>query len=144
MGDKATSNIHWSFWLITGLLLVWNVLGCVNFFVQMNPQMLTSYRESEQAIVEGRPLWATVGFAVGVFGGAIGCVLLLLKRTMALYVFIASLLGVIDTMVYSLSIGIEFGVGEIVGIILMPLAVAGFLVWYSKYTENKGWLTRRS
>jgi hypothetical protein len=61
-------------------MLIWNVLGCVNFFAQMNPDMVASYRESEQAIIQGRPLWATVGFAVAVFGGALGCVLLLFKK----------------------------------------------------------------
>ena len=82
--------------------------------------LLTTYRESEHAIIEGRPTWATGGFAIAVFGGALGCLLLLLRKSAAYYLFIASLLGVVVTMLHTLGIGIDFGLGEILGIILMP------------------------
>jgi hypothetical protein len=122
-------------------MLLWNVMGCINFFMQMDPAMLESYRESERAIVAGRPLWATVGFALAVFGGALGCLLLLLRKSAAIYLFVASLLGVIITMAHTLGLGIDFGVGEILGIILMPLLVAVFLIWYAKMTASKRWIT---
>ena len=140
MNDRIVGSVHWSFWLICILMLIWNVMGCINFFVQMNPEMLASYRESEQAIVEGRPTWATAAFAMAVFGGALGCLLLLFKKSLAYYLFIMSLFGVMVTMIHALSVGISFGIGEILGIILMPLAVAAFLIWYSKLVKSKGWL----
>ena len=132
---------HWSFWLISTLLLVWNLLGCVNFFMQMNPAVLELYRGSERLIVEDRPVWATAGFVVAVFGGAFGCLLLLFRQFVAVYAFILSLLGVVVTMAHSLSLGISFGIGEFLGIILMPLLVAGFLIWYSFYSRNKFWIS---
>ena len=116
-------------------------MGVINFFVQMNPDVLAAYRESERAIVEGRPLWATMGFAMAVFGGALGCLLLLLRKSAAYYLFVASLLGVIVTMTHALGVGIDFGLGEILGIILMPLVVAVFLIWYSKQAKSKGWIS---
>jgi len=141
MNDDSAGTVHWSFWAITIFMLIWNVMGCINFFVQMNPEMVASYRENEQAIIAGRPIWATVAFAIAVFGGALGCLLLLVKKSIAFYFFIASLLGVVVTMVYTLSIGIEFGIGEVIGIIIAPLMVAVFLIWYSKYVQNKGWIS---
>jgi hypothetical protein len=102
---------------------------------------LAAYRESERAIVEGRPAWATAGFAIAVFGGALGSLLLLLMKSAAYYVFIASLVGVIVTMIHTLGVDIDFSPGEILGIILMPLVVAAFLIWYSKRAEGKGWIT---
>ncbi len=141
MNNKNTGGIHWSFWIISTLMLIWNVMGCINFFVQMNPEMVSSYRVNEQAVISDRPAWATVAFAVAVFGGALGCILLMLKKSISFYLFIASLLGVVVTMIHTLNAGIDFGIGEILGIVLMPLVVAAFLIWYSKYTENKGWIT---
>jgi hypothetical protein len=140
VGDKTTGGVHWSFWAIGAVALIWNVMGVINFFVQMNPDMLAAYRESERAIIEGRPVWATGAFATAVFGGALGCILLLLKKSAAFYLFIASLLGVIVTMTHTIGVGIDFGFGEILGIILMPLVVAAFLIWYSKHVESKGWI----
>jgi len=141
MNDDSAGTVHWSFWAIIIFMLIWNVMGCINFFVQMNPEMVASYRENEQAIITGRPVWATVAFAIAVFGGALGCLLLLVKKSIAFYFFIASLLGVVVTIVHTLSIGIEFGIGEVIGIIIAPLMVAVFLIWYSKYVQNKGWIS---
>jgi hypothetical protein len=141
MNDKTVGGVHWSFWTITTVALIWNVMGVANFFVQMNPDMLAAYRESERAIVEGRPAWATGAFAIAVFGGALGCLLLLLRKSAAYYLFVASLLGVIVTMAHTLGVGIDFGFGEILGIILIPLVVSAFLIWYSKQAESKGWIS---
>lgn len=49
--------------------------------------------------------------------------------------------GVLVTMAHHLSIGIEFGIAEIIEIIIMPLVGAVFLIWYLKYVETKGWVT---
>jgi hypothetical protein len=141
MNDKAVGSVHWSFWVIGAVMLIWNVMGCINFFMQMNPDMLAAYRESERAIIEGRPMWATGAFAIAVFGGALGCLLLLLRKSSAVYLFIVSLLGVIVTMIHTLGVGIDFGLGEMLGIILMPLVVAAFLIWYSKLAESKAWIS---
>ena len=140
MNDENVSDIHWRFWVVAVLALIWNVMGVMNFIVQMNPDMLAAYRESERAIVEGRPAWATGAFAIAVFGGALGALLLILRKSAASYLFMASLFGVILTMIHTLGVGIEFGLGEILGIILMPLAVAAFLIGYSKHAESKGWI----
>lgn len=141
MNRNNENNVHWSFWFIATFMLLWNVMGCINFFIQMNPDMISSYRENEQAIINGRPVWATVAFAVAVFGGGLGCILLMLKKSVSFYLFIGSLIGVIITMNHTLGIGIDFSIGEMIGFILMPIVVAAFLIWYSKYSERKGWIS---
>ena len=135
-----SNQIHWSFWLIGTIALIWNGMGSVNFLVQLNPEMMEAYRESERAIIQDRPFWATAGFAFAVFGGAIGSLLLLLRKAFSCYFFIVSLIGVIITIGHALSQSINFEMGEIIGIILMPLIVAGFLLWYSKLAQKKSWV----
>ncbi len=140
MQETKKSRVHWSFWLIGAVTLIWNVMGCINFFMQMNSDMVASYRETERAIIHNRPGWATIAFAIAVFGGALGCLLLLLKKSLSFYLFVASLLGVIVTMVHTLGAGIDFSAAELVGIIVMPIVVAAFLVWYAKYAQRKRWV----
>ena len=144
MNDKIVGGVHWSFWTIGALALIWNVMGAINFLVQMNADAVAAMPETHRAIVEGRPAWATGGFAVAVFGGALGCLLLLLRKPAAYYLFVASLLGVIVTMIHAIGIAgsaIDFGLFEILMMIVMPLAVAAFLIWYSKRAESKGWIS---
>jgi len=144
MNEKTVGGVHWSFWIIGGIALIWNVMGVMNYLVQMNADSLAAYREVERAIIEGRPAWATGAFAIAVFSGALGSLLLLLRKSAAYYLFIASLLGVIVTMIHTLGVvgsTINFGPFEILLIVLMPLVVAAILTWYSKHAESKGWIS---
>src|SRR5437660_11260791 len=104
MNDETVGGVHWSFWAIGAVALIWNVMGVINFFWQMNADALAAMPESHRAIVEGRPAWATGGFAIAVFGGALGCLLLLLRKSAAYYLFIAWLLGVILVLIHILGI----------------------------------------
>ena len=143
MNDKTVGGVHWSFWTIGAVALIWNVMGVMNFFGQMNAGALAVMPEAQRAIIEGRPAWATGAFAIAVFGGALGCFLLLLRKSAAFYLFIASLFGVIVQMIPYLGMAsstIDYGPFEISMFILMPLVVAVFLIWYSKRVERKGWI----
>ena len=143
MNEATDAGIHWSFWVISVVALLWNLMGAVNFVAQMSADLVATYPETHRAIIEGRPAWATTAFAAAVFGGALGCLLLLFRNSSAFYLFVASLLGVIVTMVHTLAVArsaIEFSLFESVMMMLMPLVVAAFLVWYSQRAENQGWL----
>ncbi len=139
MNDKTVSGVHWSFWIISVVALIFNIMGVVNYFMQMNADSLASFPESYRPIIEGRPAWATGGFAVAVFGGSLGCLLLLLRKSAAFYVLIASLLGVIVTMMHIFGVA-GFSSFEIWMGVLMQLVVTAFLIWYSKQAESKGWI----
>lgn len=138
MNDKNVDGIHWSFWAISIIALIWNVMGSINYFMQMNPDALAGYSEAARLLVESRPVWAAGAFAIAVFGGALGCLLLLLKKAKAFYVFIVSLIGVIVTNTHTFGItdSAEIWVGS-----LMSFVVALFLIWYSKLAERKGWIS---
>ena len=143
MNDKAVSSVHWSFWVISAVALIWNVMGVINYFMQMNADALATYPEAERAIVEGRPAWATGAFAIAVFGGAVGGLLLLLRKSAAFYVFIVSLLGVIVTHIHTFRVAsstVDFG-PAVISAILSSLVMAVFLIWYSKLAERKAWIS---
>lgn len=147
MNDKIVIGIHWSFWAIGAVALVWNVMGILNYFMQMNTSALSAMPETHRAIVEDRPAWATGGFAIAVFGGTLGCLLLLLRKSSAFYLFIASLAGVIVQVIHTVGIAssnAKFNPAELLMISLMPLVVAAFLIWYTRLAERKGWIKQNS
>ncbi len=144
MTEKTTGGVHWSFWVIAAVALIWNLMGSANFFMQMNSNMVSTLPETHRAIIEGRPFWATGGFAVAVFGGALGGLLLLLKKSAATYLFMASLLGVMLTMIHTLGVAgsaVDFSPMEIFVMVLLPALVVVFLIWYSKLAEKKAWIS---
>ena len=141
MTDQPSAGIHWSFWVIVIVALIWNGLGVANYLSQMNPDSLASLPEPYRAVIESRPAWATGGFAVAVFGGVVGCLLLLFKKAAAFYAFVLSLIGVVvQAIPIVTSLGELSDPTQIVVTTTMTLAVAAFLIWYSKLAEKKGWV----
>jgi hypothetical protein len=138
MNDKRVASVSWSFWVIGVLALLWNVMGVKNFLMQTNPEVLSGYPDAARALVESRPAWATGAFAIAVFGGALGCILLLFKKSAAFFLFVASLLGVIVTNIHTFRAGgsTEIWVGSVTSMV-----VAALLIWYSKQASWKGSLS---
>lgn len=141
--NSTTTKSHWSFWVISVIALVWHGLGSANYLFQMNPEIVASLPDTHKAIIVGRPAWATSGFAIAVFGGAIASLLLLLKKAVAFHVFIASLLGTMVTMVHTVRVAssTNFSGGEIFVMILLPIIVGALFIWYAHWSKVKGWVS---
>lgn len=135
--NMSEIKIHGSFWVICVVTLVWNVMGSINFIMQMNPDMLANYPEAAKSLVASRPIWATASFAIAVFGGALGGILLILKKSTAWYLFIASFLGVVLTNIHTIQVSSAMDI--LIGS-LMSLVIAVFLIWYTKLVQHKGWI----
>ena len=138
MSEKTVVRIHWSFWVIGVVGLIFNLLGCINFLSQMNAETVASMPEIYRTIAESRPAWGTAAFALAVFGGLLGCLLLLLRKSVALYVFIASVVGAIAAQIPFVGIT-DFPVEAWAGW-LSQVAVGVFLVWYSRLAKSKEWI----
>lgn len=50
------------------------------------------------------------------------------------------LVGAVVTMIHTIGSGIDFSVGELTGVLFLPVAIAIFLIWCSKYTQGQGWI----
>jgi len=142
MEKIQNTKVHWSFWIISSMLLLWNLLGCINFIAQLDPAIVMRMPETHRAMINGRAWWITGGFALTVFGGSIGCLLLLLKRAFAYYVFIASLMGVLIQFFPNLKLVGTIIVNpiDILMMMIMPPAIAIFLVIYSRSALRKNWI----
>ena len=131
-----------SFWIIGIIALIWNLMGVFAYLQQayMTVEDVTALPLDEQALYDNIPAWVTAAFALAVFGGALGCILLLLRKKLATFVFIISFIGILAQMTYNLlmSKAIEvYGPGGMI----MPIMVAvigAFLVWYSKKMQSNG------
>ena len=128
---------HWSFWVICIVALIWNAMGSINFVMQTKPEIVANFPEAAQSLIASRPPWATVAFAIAVFGGLLAELLLLLKKSVAYYLFVASFLGALITNIHTFQVSsaVDIWVGS-----LMSILVAAFLIWYSKLVKRKGWV----
>lgn len=132
------------FWIVSGLLLAWNLLGVMAYVQEatMSAEALGAMSEAQRALLRTRPAWATAAFAVAVFGGAAGCLLLLLRSRLAVPVLALSFVGVVVQMVHAFFIADSYAVYGPGGLAMpaMVLVLSIFLVWYARRARKRGWL----
>lgn len=125
--------------------LLWNVLGCIAFVLDMRltPEDVAKLSEAQQALYAARPAWSVAATAVAVFGGALGCIGLLIRRRWAFALLLLSLLGIIvqDVELFVLSNGaVLAGVGAIV-LQAVVLLVGVLLVLLGRKAIDRAWLS---
>lgn len=132
------------FWAVSAAMLLWNGLGTMAYVADatITADALNALPEAERALRASRPAWATAAFAVAVFGGVVGCLLLLVRSRWALPVLVLSLLGVAVQMTHAFLIANSYGVYGPVGLIMPALVLmfSLFLVWFARRARARGWL----
>ena len=91
----ATPATPWHLWFVGIVGLLWSLMGVVSFVLtQMRVEaVMSQFPPQQREYFESFPLWAVALWAIGVFSGLIGCVLLLLKKRLAVGVLSASIIG---------------------------------------------------
>lgn len=145
MNNTVKHATHWSIWIVGGLSLVWHLIGCANYLFQatMSPDTLASMTTAQQAIISDRPVWATGAFAIAVFGGLIGSVLLLLRKRLCLWFFLIALIGVIVSMIPLVGIEnseVQFSPLERIMYLALTPLFGAFLVWFTRLAMRRGWI----
>ena len=133
------------FWVTAVAALIWNLMGVAAYLADAyaTPEMIAARSAAEQALYDARPAWATAAFATAVFGGALGCILLLLRKKIATPVFIVSLIGVLVQFCYNFFMADTmdvYGPGSAI-MPAMVILIAAYLVRYSKKSEANGVLS---
>ncbi len=139
MNEKAVPSVHWSFWIIGLVGLVFNLMGCMNYIAQMNTANVATMPDVYRTVIESRPAWGTGVFAIAVFGGSLGCILLLLRKSVAFHVFVVALIGVVAAQIPFLGMD-ELPIAAWIGG-FSQFVVGAFLIWYSRQATSKDWIS---
>jgi hypothetical protein len=98
-------------WVVGVLAVLWNAVGAMDYVMTetRNAAYMSGFTPEQLAFFEAIPAWTIAAWAIGVWGGVVGALLLLLRRHLAEWVFLASLLGVVVTTFrnYVLSNGLD-------------------------------------
>ena len=143
--ENAKSKPNIWFWVIGVVGLIWNGLGSMNYIMHTtnSDTLKESYTPEQLAFVDASPAWVTGAFALAVWGGLLGCLLLLLRKKWAIPVLLISLIGILGQAVYNffLSNATEvFGSDMYVMPVLVILIGIG-LYFYSRSSAKKGWIS---
>ena len=85
------------FWIIAVIALIWNGLGVGAYFgqVMMTAEQFAALPPEQQTLISETPFWVTAAFAIAVIGGFVAAIMLLLRKRVAVRLFLVSLMAVI-------------------------------------------------
>ena len=100
MDGEARRPAH--LWIVGILAAVWNAFGALDYTMTQtrNEAWMTQMDEAQRAWIEAAPAWADATWALGVWGGLIGSLLLLARSRYAVTAFIVSLAGLAANTIY--------------------------------------------
>jgi hypothetical protein len=138
---KMTTSTPWHLWAVGLVSLLWNGYGGYDYVMTQtdNAAYLAQYTAEQRAYFDSFPMWMEAVWAVGVWGGVLGAVLLLLRMKWAFHAFLASLIAFAISVVY----GQVSGGNAVMGTTGMIFSAVIFLlglgfVMYSRAMTRKG------
>ena len=140
---QDTTHVAWHFWLIGVIALLWNAMGAMDYYMTQtqNEFYMSGFTPEQLEFFYGLPSWTIAAWAIGVWGGVLGALLLLLRRRAAVWAFLASLIGMVITAFqnYVLSNGLEV-MGDAIALTFTAaiFLISVALLLYSRTMQQRG------
>jgi len=130
-------------WVVGVLSLLWNFFGCLDYTMTnlKNAAWLAKMSPDQLAYMNSLPGWLTAFWAIGLWGGLIGSILLLMRNRYAVWAFGLSLIGAVVGIGYQLFLTKMPASMKQGGMGFMPwviIIIAAVLYWYAMSAEKKG------
>ncbi len=138
-GKPATP---WHLWVVGVIAVIWNSGGAVDYtMTQMrNESYMSAFTPEQLDYFYAFPAWADAVWALGVWGAFIGSLLLLLRSRYAVIAFGISLVGLLGSTIYQMTVDkpvslITPGIWIFTAAIWLSVIL---LLWYALRMTKKG------
>lgn len=144
--SAPAGRVPLGYWIAAGVSLVWNAFGATDYVMtrMRSDEWLAQAGNPAEILawIESFPMWAQIGWGLGVWGSVLGSVLLLLRSRHAVTAFVVSLVGALISFGYQFShdmpASLDVGVGK-----YMPLVIIAAIVlqwWWARKKAVDGTL----
>ena len=140
--NQTTAKAPLHLWIVGVLSLLWNAVGAFDYTAThlRIESYMSNFTAEQLEFFYGFPAWVVAAWAVGVWGSLLGSVSLLSRKSWAVWLFGASILGLAVTTVHNfiLSDGMAvMGSGAVIfsGVIWV---IALLLLWYASVMVKRG------
>ncbi len=133
-------------WVVGVIAVLWNAFGAMDYVMTQtqNEGYMSSFTPEQLEFFYGFPPWVVAAWAIAVWGGVVGSVLLLVRKRFAVQAFLASLIGMVITTFqnYVLSNGLEVAGGLFYIVFTAVIFLAAvLLLLYARAMQERGVLT---
>jgi hypothetical protein len=143
MQQAVAARVPAHLWIVGILSLLWNAFGSYDYTMTNlhNQAYLAQFPADQLAYFQSLPGWLTAFWALGVWGGLAGSVLLLARSRYAVWAFAVSLVGVIVSFgfqMFATQMPASMKEGPMAFMPLVIFVIAAFLLWYAMRESKSG------
>lgn len=130
-------------WVIGIVSLLWNAMGAFDYLMTQtrNEQYMSQFTQEQLDYFYGFPAWVVSAWAIAVWAGVLGSILLLLRKGLAapvfLLSFVAMTISTFHTVVLSNGVEMMGGAGPLLFTAAIFLVALG-LVFYARKMRDRG------
>lgn len=141
--ETSATRTPWHLWVVGGLALLWNAYGCFDYTMsklQGDTYLKSAGMNADQiSHFHALPAWMTAVWAIGVWGAALGSILLLVRSRHAVAAFAASLIAYVLSLVYYHAIAPMPGSGQAM-LVMQAVILLGcvLFLWYAMSARRRG------
>ena len=133
------------YWIAAGLLTLWNAFGVYDFLsTNLMPETyLQAFSPEQQAFYSSFPMWFIVIWGLAIFTAFFGAISLLLKKTWAVLLSMASVALYVLSSIYSLLIAgglaLMGSTGTVISVVIFIILL--FQAGFARWARNRGILS---
>jgi hypothetical protein len=146
--SPTPSRAPWHLWLVGILGLLFNSVGAFDYLMTQtrNESYMGRFTPEQLEVLYGLPTGLVAFWGLAVWGGALGALLLLLRRSLAAPVLLVSLLAMMATAIHDFvaADGLYETAGTGVGFVLLIFVLALALWLYARAMRERGVLFNRT
>jgi len=143
MADNGNAPAPVARWFKLGAIasVLFMVLGCASYLMQMTLDTATLPLD-QRAMMDAVPSWMNAAFAVAVWVGLAGSVMLLMRKKLAEPLLLVSLIAVlVQFSAYFIDPELSEAVpadGLVIPVIIVIITWTVF--WFARHSKQRGWL----
>lgn len=121
--------------------LLFMLVACGGYLIDVttDPSQLPL---DQRVVAEARPAWAMAAYAIAVWAGLVGAVLLVLKKRAAQPAMLVSLVAAVVTFLpYAIVPDVRDNVTtNDIAVAVVILAITWTIFWFARHSAQRGWL----
>ncbi len=135
-----------SYWIVAVLALVWMAFGVFAWVMDFitDESQLAELDEARKQLFAQRPQWIFALYALAIGTGFLGALALVLRKAIAVPLFLVSLIAVVVQFGYILGVMETvklLGWAQAAAFPLAIFAIGAFLLWYSVRAKKRQWIS---
>ena len=121
--------------------LLFMLLGCVTYVMHVTADP-ASLPLDQRAAFEAEPVWVTAAYAIAVWVGLLGTVMLVLRRKLAQPLLLVSLVAVLGWLAGLLLVpGLRQAISaNDLAVAILVAVITWTIFWFARHSSQRGWL----